>query len=418
MFKLAEELWPYNRSLSGDGLRLTLSTLKRELPELNIQNFKSGDKVFDWEVPDEWVADEAYIVSPTGERFCDFRENNLHLVGYSTAFEGTLPLEVLEKHLHSLPGQPDAIPYVTSYYEKTWGFCLTENLRKSLTPGQYKVVVKTKHLKGQLDYGELLIPGISKREIFFSTYVCHPSMANNELSGPVLAVALAKKLQKGGNFYTYRFVFIPETIGSLAYMSKNLDFMKREILAGFVLTCVGDERTYSYVPSRNGSTVADKLALETLRKASVSYKTYSWLHRGSDERQYCSPGADLPFCSMIRSKYHEYPEYHTSLDKLGDVVTVGGLQSSFELYEVMIDLLENKRYPKGKFVGEPNLGKRGLYPTLSKKGVYRDTRSTLNFLSFSDGGKSVEEIASLCNMDSSVAQQTLQLLIDHDLVSL
>lgn len=281
----------------------------------------SGFKAFDWQVPQEWSVTDAYIVDPRGEILCDFSKNNLHLVGYSSPFEGYLSLRELQPHLFSLEDQPDAIPYVTTYYNDNWGFCLSHNQRLSLEDGQYYVCIKSKKFDGRLNYGELLIPGKVEREVFFSTYVCHPSMANNELSGPVLAVELAQLLLRSENHFSYRFVFIPETIGSLVYMAKNLATMKRNILAGYVLTCVGDERAISYLPSRAGDSVADKVALVALGKLGLNYLSYSWLDRGSDERQYCAPGADLPICSVMRSKYGSFPEYHTHLDQLGSVVT-------------------------------------------------------------------------------------------------
>lgn len=302
MMTLAEQLWPINRSLSGPGLRETLELLRDHLPTLEFSSIRSGEKVFDWVVPKEWEVLEAYIVTPNGDRICEFAKNNLHLVGYSAPFEGELELEELQKHLFSLESQPDAIPYVTSYYEEAWGFCMTQHDRDSLEPGQYQVVIRSQLFNGVLNYGELVIPGESSREIFFSTYICHPSMANNELSGPVLSVQLAKWLMSMDTHYTYRFVFIPETIGSLIYMSRNLERMKRDVLAGFVLTCVGDDRQFSYLPSRKGNSVADKAALEILKAEQISFIEYSWRDRGSDERQYCSPGADLPVCSVMRTK--------------------------------------------------------------------------------------------------------------------
>lgn len=408
MMQLAKELWPLNRSITGVGVRATLACLKKQIPALEIHSVKSGEQVFDWQVPLEWHVNEAFIICPSGKRICDFMSNNLHLVGYSIPFEGSLSLEELQGHLYSLPSQPDAIPYVTSYYKEIWGFCISQRDRDALEPGIYQIVIRSSLFRGELNYGELVIPGKSNREIFFSTYICHPSMANNELSGPILAISLAKKLSNRQHHYTYRFIFIPETIGALIYLSRNLDILKLRMLAGYVLTCVGDERGYSFLPSRIGNTVADRTALEVLKKEQIEFKYYSWQDRGSDERQYCSPGADLPVCSVMRSKYGTFPEYHTSLDTLGQVVTEKGLQGSFDIYSKIIDRLESQRFPKVRQIGEPNLGKRGLWPTTSKKGVYGEYKPLLDALSIMDGKLDINEISDTLNIE---LKQLLQIIV-------
>ena len=416
MFGLARELWPINRSLSGTGVRESLAVISKKLPTLRVKKFETGSKKFDWEVPDEWNVSEAYIIAPNGQKICDYSENNLHLVGYSEPVEGAFTLEELQKYLYSLPDQPSAIPYVTSYYKRTWGFCITENERAELKDGNYTVVIRSEFTKRGLDYGELVIPGTSSREIFFSTYLCHPSMANNELSGPVLATELATMLQGQENYYTYRFIFIPETIGSISYMAENLEQMKNEMLAGFVLTCVGDERAFSYLPSRKGKTVADQVALQALEELEIEAIHYDWKDRGSDERQYCSPGADLPVCSVMRSKYGEYPEYHTSLDTLGAVVTEAGLKGSFDVYARIIGILEGQRYPRMELVGEPQLGKRGLYPNTSIKGAYSDVSGFMDLLSTLDGTVEVADAARSANLDPATADSFLKRLEQEGLV--
>ncbi len=419
MMSLAQKLWPLPRSLSGFGVRQTLDLLKRELPALELESINSGKEVFDWVTPPEWGVKAAYIVTPEGERICDFEKNNLHLVGYSEPFSGDMELAELQSHLHSLEDQPEAIPYVTSYYSRNWGFCLSHTERKKLTDGVYRVFIDSSLSPGKIDFASLTVPGESEREIFFSTYICHPSLANNELSGPVLAVELAKLIESRRNYYTYRFIFVPETIGSIVYLSRNLDHMKKTMLAGYVLTCVGDEREYSYVPSREGDTVADIVAIEATNRLGVPLKRYSWLDRGSDERQYCSPGSDLPVCSLMRTKYGEYPEYHTSLDKLGTVVTSKGLQESFILYREVIDILEQKRFPRATNIGEPQLGRRNLYPSLSGKNTLTGpTRNLWNVMSLSDGKRDLHEIAEMSNMGLEEAEEALSKLLTHGLVSL
>jgi len=418
MYELLKELFPINRSLSGEGVRETLKILKRENPELTIYSIKSGSQVFDWEVPDEWNCFEAYIITPDGKKICDYNQNNLHLVQYSIAFEGELELEELQKHLYSLANLPEAIPYVTSYYKKRWGFCISENERKKLKKGKYKVVIKSELKKGVINYADIVIPGKSKKEIMFSTYICHPSMANNELSGPVLATFLAKYIKSIDNYYTYRFIFAPETIGSLIYLSKHLNHLKENVVAGFILTCVGDERTYSYMPSRYGNTLADKVALNLLEYDIKNYKKYSFLQRGSDERQYCSPGIDLPVCSVMRSKYGEYPEYHTSFDNL-DLVTPKGLNDSFEFYKKVIDVLENNFYYKVTVLGEPQLGKRGLYPDACTPDTnYKLAFLYRNFLAYADGKNDLIDIANILQISANELVDIAKLFLKHKLVEI
>jgi aminopeptidase-like protein len=279
------------------------------------------------------------------------------------------------------------------------------------------VKIDSKLFPGRLNYGEIFIPGTSSREIFFSTYVCHPSMANNELSGPVLAIALARYLETITPFYSYRFVFLPETIGAIAYLHKNLSELKDRMLAGFVLTCVGDERDFSYLPSRKGNTVADRAAKDTLRNLRINHKTYLWGDRGSDERQYCAPGIDLPVCSVMRSKYGEYPEYHTSLDKLGSVVTANGLQQTFNYYRALINDLEVKRFPRVSTMCEPKLDQRGLYPPTLKKGDYATLKPTQDVISECDGTQTPEEIGVRTGLTTQEVVGILEVLDTKGLIN-
>lgn len=418
MMRLAQMLWPLNRSLSGPGNHETLAILQQRLPALQLKVFRSGDQVFDWTVPDEWAIRDAKLIGPDGGLICSLSENNLRVVGYSEPIDITLSLDDLQSHLHSLPDQPDAIPYVTSYYQKSWGFCLSHQERLLLKNGWYRAIIDATLAPGVLPYGELLVHGKSTREVMFSTYICHPSMANNELSGPVLAAELAAHIEKSEPFYTYRFLFLPETIGSLAYLSSHLQHLKKSVLAGFVLTCVGDDREVSFLPSRKGGTVADKVALKALSSLGIQYRPYTWLDRGSDERQYCAPGIDLPVCSVMRSKYGTYPEYHTNLDTLGGVVTEKGLQGSFDIYAKIVELLESSRYPRATVLGEPQLGRRNLYPTLSIKGDYTIPRRITNVLSYSDGTLSIQQIAEKLNMPTQELMHTLDILKGLDLIEM
>ena len=392
--KFAKELWPINRSITGDGVRETLRKISKHLPELKIKSMPSGTNVFDWTIPKEWNVKEAYIITPGGKKICDFSKNNLHLVGYSVPFDGEVELNELKKHLFTLPDKPNAIPYITSYYKERWGFCLTQEEFDVLENGTYKVVIKSTLLNGELNFGELLIKGKSNKEIFLSTYICHPSMANNELSGPTVVTFLAKWIQEIKNRdYNYRIIFIPETIGSIAYLSCNYKEMKKKILAGFNVSCVGDDRAYSYVPSRNGKTISDVIAKHVLKWTDPNFIEYTWLDRGSDERQYCAPGIDLPIASILRTKYGAYSEYHTSLDNLENVVTPQGLNGGYWAIRKAIEAIEKNKKYKVATLCEPHLGTRGLRPTLSRNKLPKDINLFSDLISLCDGKTSLLEIA-------------------------
>lgn len=411
----ATDLFPLPRSLTGDGVRETLAYLREHLPGLTLHEVPSGRRAFDWIVPPEWRIRDAYVADESGNRILDFRTNNLHVVGYSEAVDGVFTREELEPHLHSLVDQPDAIPYVTSYYKRRWGFCLCENQRAALSSGPFRVSIDAEFFDGHLTYADLIIPGESEQEVLFSTYVCHPSLANNELSGPVVQTALGRWLQQRNNWYTYRLVFIPETIGSLVYLSRHWEEMKKRTIAGWVITCVGDERAWSLLPSRRGNTVADRISREVLRPR-PNVTEYTWLDRGGDERQYGAPGVDLPIASIMRSKYGTYPEYHTSFDNL-DLITPDGLEGSLEAYkECVISLETNLRY-RATVLGEPHLSPRNLYPDLSIKGnIEGATPLLLNCLTYADGEHDVAEIAEICGVPVASVEEMFELLAGRGLV--
>jgi aminopeptidase-like protein len=414
MHRLATRLFPICRSLSGDGVRETLSILHEYIP-LTIHEVPSGTKVFDWTVPPEWNIRDAYVADESGNRIIDFKKDNLHVVGYSTPIDATMSLSELEPHLHSLPEQPDAVPYVTSYYKEAWGFCLSHKERARLREGMYRVVIGSTLEPGHLTYGEILIPGESDREIFLSTYICHPSMANNELSGPSVAAHLARLIAEKPRRYTYRFVFVPETIGAITYLAKNLDILRERVIAGFNITCVGDDRAYSFLPSRYGSTLADKVTRRVLQKMHPEFIEWSFLDRGSDERQYCSPLVDLPVVSIMRSKYGEYPEYHTSLDDLR-FVTPSGLQGAYDVYAACIDSLENARRYVAVVPCEPQLGKHGLYKTEAKAISSRETRTIVDVLAYADGTNDIEELSALIRMPVQEVAPVVDTLIEKGLL--
>ncbi len=415
----AKELWPLNRSITGSGVRETLKQTQKILPNLKIHEVASGTQVFDWVVPKEWEVKEAWIKKPNGKKICDFSTNNLHLVGYSKPIHQKISKNELDKHLFSSPEQPSAIPYVTSYYKERWGFCISEFERKKLEDGDYEVFINSSLFNGSLTYGELVINGRLNDEIFISTFTCHPSMANNELSGLCVTTFLAKWIQDLKDLkYTYRIVFIPETIGSITYLSRNLNYLKKHVCAGFNVSCIGDNRAYSYLPSRQGNTISDKVAKHVLKFIDPNYKAYRWADRGSDERQYCAPKIDLPIASIMRTKYGQYDEYHTSLDDLVSVVTPEGLAGGFNALRRSIETLERNGYPTTTVFGEPQLGKRGLYPTLSKKNSASEIRLMMNLITWSDGKKSLLEIAELCDVAIWELYPLLEKLISHNLLEL
>tara|TARA_B100000780_G_scaffold261631_1_gene214180 strand:- start:9135 stop:10436 length:1302 start_codon:yes stop_codon:yes gene_type:complete len=417
IYDLAYKLWPINRSITGEGLRESLNIIKKDIPSLNIFEVESGTNVFDWVVPKEWSCKSAYILDPNGRRFCDFKKNNLHLVGYSSPINKKMSLSQLQDKLYSLPDQPSAIPYVTSYYKERWGFCISHEERKNLIDGEYQVVIESNLFDGVLNYGEVLIKGDSEEEIFLSSYVCHPSMANNELSGPSVLTYLTKWLLNQKKLkYSYRIIFIPETIGSVTYLSKHYKNMKKLTIAGFNISCVGDERAYSYLPSRHGDTLSDQVARHVLQWIDTDYIKYNWNDRGSDERQYCAPGIDLPIASICRSKYGEYPEYHTSLDNLDALVTPNGLEGGYNAIRKSIEAIEKNIYPKMTVLCEPQLGKRGLYPTLSKTSSSQNSKTMMDFITWSDGSNSLLEIAQKIDVPIWDIYEILDKLVEYKLV--
>ena len=416
MYSFVKELFPICRSITGNGVRQTLNIIKRELPELTIHEVPSGTEVFDWTVPKEWNIRGGYIETMDHKKVIDFKDCNLHVMGYSLPIDDVLTRDDLMEMVYTIPEQPDVIPYVTSYYKERRGFCMTENQRLQLNEDLYHVCIDSSLKEGCLTYGELLIPGESDKEIFLSTYICHPSMANNELSGPAVAVALAKYIKANANRkYTYRIIFIPETIGSITYLSKNVDYMKQHVIAGYNISCVGDDRTYSYVESPSADTLSDRVAQNVLHFHYPDYKRYSFLHRGSDERQYCSPLVGLPLCAICRSKYEEYPEYHTSADNLS-LVTPTGLYGAYEVFRKCIDLLEKNTTYRVTVMCEPQLGKRGLYPTLSRRGSINDTRKMTAFIAYADGRHDLIEISNKIGVDTQELFPIIDKLMECNLI--
>jgi aminopeptidase-like protein len=418
MIDMAKELYPINRSITGEGLRKTLGLIKKKVP-LKTKFFKSGKKVFDWTIPKEWHIKSAYILDlKNKKKYANFDKNNLHIVGYSQPINKIVSINQLKKHIHIDKKNKTAIPYVTSYYKKTWGFCLSQNELKNIRNQKYRVVIDSYFKNGVMNYGELLLKGKLKKEILFSTYICHPSMANNELSGPVINTALINYVNNLKNKkYSYRFIFVPETIGSIAYINKNLKKLKSKMLAGFIIHCAGDDRKYSFVQTPQKNTFAD-----TVMKSSFiglkKQKIYEFKDRSSDERQYCSPGVELPVCSYSRSKAgdKDFPEYHTSLDNF-NVVNQRGLEGSFEIFKNVIDALELNSFPKSKNKCEPFLTKKKIYPTISTKNhIKKDLKNLLNVLAYSNGKRSVFEISIILNLELKTCLDVLKRLKKNNLI--
>lgn len=397
IFDLCKKMFPINRSITGNGVRQTFDIIREIIPEMKIYEVPSGTKAFDWEVPKEWNITEGYLEGPDGNRIVDMTDSNLHVLGYSVPVDEFLTLDELQEHLYSLDDQPDIFPYVTSYYKERWGFSLSKNQRDLLKDGTYHAVIKSTLENGSLTYGELIVPGETDEEIFISSYTCHPSMANNECSGPALLAYLARYIcDMPKRRYTYRFVLAPETIGALVYLSRNLDVLKSKVVAAFNLTCVGDDRTYSMVHSRYADTLADKVLENVLKYHYPKYKDYSFIYRGSDERQYQAPGADIPMVVLCRSKFHVYPEYHTSADNM-DIISPDGLAGSYDVMLKCIEILENNRKYRIKTIGEPKLGKYGLVPTMSSKETYQETLIIKDVCAYADGTNDLMELSGYIN---------------------
>lgn len=397
MYDFVCKIFPYCRSLTGEGVRQTLNDLREFItqgggPELQVFEVPSGTKAFDWTVPREWKIREAYIEDEAGNHIIDMKDNNLHVLGYSTPVDKWVSLDELKEHIYTQPDQTDYIPYVTSYYKERFGFCMSENMKNSLPEGKYHLYIDSELFDGVLNYAEIVIPGETNEEVFFSTYFCHPSMANNECSGPALSGELVKYVMSlSQRRYTYRFIYVPETIGSITYLSQGdrLSSLQKSMVAGFNLSCVGDNRDYSIVESRHADTLADRVLKNVLHyHTDNKYSTYSFLKRGSDERQYNAPGVDLPVVGFCRSKFGEYPEYHTSADDLS-LVSPEGFQGAYDVMTQVIDAVEMNRSYQVQVLCEPQLGKR-----TSQKGSYDKVTAMVNFIAYADGKTDLIDISN------------------------
>ncbi len=392
MAELIQQLYPICRSITGEGNRKTLAILSGRIG-LQIHEVPSGTPVLDWTVPPEWNIRDAWIQDPRGRKIVDFRRHNLHVVGYSQSIHLTLPLDKLAPHLHSLPEHPDWIPYRTSYYHETWGFCLPDSLKRSLAPGNYEVFIDAELKPGHLTYGELVLPGATDEEFLFSIHICHPSLANDNLSGIAVATRLAQLLAKAKRRCTYRFLFIPGTIGSITWLARNTA-LARKIRHGLVLSCVGDAGHPTYKKSRCGDAMIDQAVAHVLRHSGRAHVLQDFSPYGYDERQYGSPGFNMPVGLFTRSPHGTYPEYHTSADNL-DFVRPEALADSLRLLIEVVETIEgNATVLNTHPMGEPQLGRRGLYDALGGANDRKERQMALLWvLNQSDGRHSLLDIA-------------------------
>ena len=415
-------LFPINRSITGKGIVKTLKIFKQIHPKLKIKYFKSGKKVFDWIIPSEWNVKNAYVLDQEGKKIIDFKKNNLHLMGYSIPVNKKVSKKELLDKLFSSPKVRNAIPYVTSYYKKNWGFCVSKNHKNEINKKykkdeRFKILIDSNFKKnGNMPIGEYVIRGESKQEILISTYVCHPSMANNELSGPLLSMMLIDYFKKYKLNKTLRFIFVPETIGSIAYIHQNKKKMKN-IIAAFNLTCVGDQRSFSCMLSKSENAPSDHALISTFKKLKIKFKKFHFSKRGSDERQFNWPGIDIPMTSFFRTKYGEYLEYHTSKDTFGHVVTKKGLMGSFKIMKFSIESILKNYYPIATVFCEPKMDKRGLYSYLSfteKKFNYQ--RKYIDFMIYSDGKNNIDQIAKKIKLNHKISFKIFKLLLNKKLI--
>jgi aminopeptidase-like protein len=416
--KYFDKLFPICRSITGNGLRNSFEILQEIIP-FQLHEIPTGTQCFDWNVPKEWNINTAYIVTPNGKKIANFEVNNLHILNYSIPVNRKMSYEELLPHLHTLPNMPDAIPYLTTYYKETWGFCLSYNEFLTLPKeGEYLVYIDSSLENGSLTYGDVVLKGETDQEIMFSSYLCHPSLANNELSGPLTLAFLYKQIASLKNRkYTYRFILAPETIGVIAYLANNGMYMKEKTLAGYVLTCCGDAGNFTFKKSRDINSKANSMALHILKNQNINYTVKPFTLMGSDERQYCSPGFNLPVASLMRSQYKEYDQYHTSLDNKS-FISFEAMQTTVLTYFDIVKAFElNNTYQVELPYCEPQLGKRGLYTNLGgQKDMAKTLEKRMILLNYCDGKHSILEIAELFNYSILDFEDEINILLQHNMI--
>jgi aminopeptidase-like protein len=419
MYELARRLYPIPRSLTGDGVRETLSILAERVP-LEVREVPTGTEAFDWTVPREWNVREAWIADPSGRRVVDFADHSLHLVGYSVPVHRKLPLAELREHLYSLPDQPELIPYRTSYYDESWGFCLPHRTLEALPEGEYEVLVDSDLADGSLTYGELAIPGETDREVLVSCHVCHPALANDNLSGLAvtlfLAQALLERSRQAPLLHTYRFLWLPGTIGAITWLAANREAAAR-IDHGLVAANLGDGGPFHYKRSRRGFAMIDRVVMHLLQTSGAEHRIEPFVPFGYDERQYCSPGFDLAVGSLTRTPWGRYPEYHTSADDLS-LIAPTNLAASLETYLRVMEILEgNRTYRNLAPYGEPQLGRRGLYAKIGGAAEGRERQLDLLWvLNFSDGREPLLAVAERASRPFRAIREAADALLEADLL--
>ena len=415
MYQLISELYPICRSITGNGFRETLNIIRKYVP-LNIHEVPTGTQVFDWTVPKEWNIQDAYIKNSKGEKIIDFRRSNLHVVSYSVPIRKKISFGELREHLFTLPEYPDWIPYRTSYYNENWGFCLSHKQYLELKDEEYEVCIDASLEEGHLTYGEYYLKGQIEDEVLISCHACHPSLCNDNLSGVALVTCLAKYLSSLSLRYSYRFIFVPGTIGSITWLSLN-EAQTFKIKHGLVVACVGDSGHATYKKSRQGDAEIDIAVAHILRHSGQDYEIIDFYPYGYDERQFCSPGFNLPVGSLTRTPHGRYPEYHTSADNL-DFVRPEYLADSFSKYLAVLDVLEhNKKYLNQNPKCEPQLGKRGLYRAIGGQTDSRsDQLAMLWILNLSDGDYTLLDIAERAGLEFDSVKRIVDVLLQHDLL--
>ena len=439
IYELMEELFPITRSITGKGVRKSLKILQN-LINLKIHEIPTGFKVFDWTVPEEWNIDDAYIMNSKKEKIVDFNKSNIHVLQYSENIKKKITLDELKKHIFTLPDQPNSIPYVTSFYNKNWGFCMTHNEFLKLDEDDYFINIVSEHKNGSLTYGEFLIEGDSKEEILISTYVCHPSLCNDNLSGTVLTAFLAQYLSKVKMHYSIRFLFIPETIGAITWLALNENKI-HNIVHGLVVTCVGDSGISTYKKSRDGNNIIDKVVEEVLIESGNPYKIMEFWPSGSDERQYCSPAFNLPVGSLMRTPYDMFDEYHTSEDNLSFMnkecladsllkylLVIEKLEKNFTDIKPKKNILEKKISKQNDPVYEnlcpkcePQLGKRKIYEGIGgvkKQNSLKQKKAIQWILNLSDGTNSLRDIQQRSGLEYEILLEMAELLKNKKLLSI
>jgi len=414
-----DRLWPICRSITGDGLRKSFGILQEIIP-LQLHEVKSGTEVFDWTVPEEWNIRDAYIITPDGEKIADFKKNNLHVLNYSVPVDKELSFNELDEHLHYKEDLPNAVPYITSYYKKKWGFCVDYNTYKKLPRnGTYRVKIDSElDPNGSLTYGDLVLKGELDDEILFSSYLCHPSMANNELSGPLAIAFIYKKLKKLKNRkYSYRFVIAPESIGAICNLYQNKNVLINNVKAGFIFTCCGDDGPITFKSTRDAKTLTNKITKHILKHSKEDYRVRPFDPIGSDERQYASPGFNLPVGVMMRTPPSKYPEYHTSLDNK-QLIDFKKMETLIDLTLEIIRAFElNSNYENQIKYGEPFLGKRDLYEELSTNRSHSQViKRRMRLLNYLDGNTDLIDICEKYDYKILDLEEEIDQLIEHNLI--